>query len=114
MNLVGKIFAFLVLLMSVVFMSLALGVYAAHKNWREVVENPTTGFKVRITQEQTKQQELKDEIDKLTAQVNEEDTVKRKALPIWKRPARKRTPSSRPCKRTTPNCRSPMRKRFPA
>jgi hypothetical protein len=80
MNLVGKIFAFLVLAMSLVFMAFAVAVYGTHKNWRDAVENPNTGYKVKIAAEQTKQQELKDEIDKLTAQIAEEDVVKRKAL----------------------------------
>lgn len=36
MNLLGKIFVVLILVMSVVFMTLALAVYATHKNWKEV------------------------------------------------------------------------------
>jgi uncharacterized protein YlxW (UPF0749 family) len=80
MNLVGKIFAFLVLAMSLVFMAFAVAVYGTHKNWRDVVENPNTGLKAQIAKEQTRQQELKDEIDKLTAQISEEDVAKRKAL----------------------------------
>ena len=35
MNLVGKIFAFLILCMSLVFMALAVTVYATHTNWNE-------------------------------------------------------------------------------
>ena len=34
MNLVGKIFVTLILVMSLVFMTLALMVYATHKNWK--------------------------------------------------------------------------------
>ncbi len=39
MNLVGKIFTVLIFVMSLVFMSLTVAVYATHKNWREVVVN---------------------------------------------------------------------------
>ena len=39
MNLVGKIFVVLILVMSVVFMAFAMAVYATHRNWREVVVN---------------------------------------------------------------------------
>ena len=36
MNLVGKIFIVLILVMSLVFMSFAVVVYATHHNWKEV------------------------------------------------------------------------------
>ena len=39
MNLVGKIFTVLILVMSLVFMSFAVAVYATHKNWKTVVDN---------------------------------------------------------------------------
>ena len=39
MNLVGKIFVVLILVMSVLFMAFAMAVYATHRNWREVVVN---------------------------------------------------------------------------
>jgi hypothetical protein len=41
MNLVGKIFVVLILLMSFVFMGFALAVYATHQNWEQVVNRPT-------------------------------------------------------------------------
>ena len=40
MNLLGKIFIVAIMIMSVVFMTLALMVYATHKNWKDVVERP--------------------------------------------------------------------------
>ena len=40
MNLVGKIFVVVILVMSVVFMAFAMAVYATHRNWREVVMRP--------------------------------------------------------------------------
>ncbi len=40
MNLVGKIFVVLILVMSLVFMSFSVVVYATHNNWREVAFRP--------------------------------------------------------------------------
>lgn len=42
MNLVGKIFVVLILVMSLVFASFAVAVYATHKNWKMIVENTDT------------------------------------------------------------------------
>ena len=42
MNLVGKICLFATLVMSIVFMSFAVAVYATHQNWREAIERPPT------------------------------------------------------------------------
>ena len=39
MNLVGKIFVVLILVMSVLFMAFAMALYATHRNWREMVIN---------------------------------------------------------------------------
>lgn len=41
MNLLGKIFVVLIVVMSLVFMTLALAVYATHKNWKDIVEGPS-------------------------------------------------------------------------
>ena len=35
MNLVGKIFTVLILVMSILFMGFAMMVYATHRNWRD-------------------------------------------------------------------------------
>jgi hypothetical protein len=44
MNLVGKIFVVLIFVMSLVFMSFAITVYAMHRNWRdELLGNPAQG-----------------------------------------------------------------------
>ena len=43
MNLVGKIFVFLVFTMSLVFMTLAVFVYATHTNWRDEVVRTDVG-----------------------------------------------------------------------
>jgi hypothetical protein len=47
MNLVGKIFVVLILVMSLVFMGFAVAVYATHKNWRDAIER-TESSQVRL------------------------------------------------------------------
>ena len=47
MNLVGKIMLFATLVMSIVFMSFAVAVYATHKNWKEAIEAPN-GLKAQL------------------------------------------------------------------
>lgn len=80
MNLVGKIFVFAVLAMSLVFSTMAVMVYGTHKHWKDMVENPSTGYKKKIMDEQAKQQELTNEIEKLKGDIAGEEQAKRKAL----------------------------------
>lgn len=40
MNFIGKIFVVLIFVMSLVFMSFAVAVYATHQNWKKVVDRP--------------------------------------------------------------------------
>ena len=59
MNLVGKIFVVLILVMSVLFMAFAMAVYATHKNWREVVNEQarrTVGLQANWRTAKTEQQ----------------------------------------------------------
>ncbi len=44
MNLLGKIFTGVILIASCMFLMLAVAVFAAHKNWKEVVTNPENGL----------------------------------------------------------------------
>ena len=44
MNLIGKIFTVLIFVMSIVFMTMAIMVYATHKNWRDVVHRAQYGL----------------------------------------------------------------------
>jgi len=48
MTLVGKIFTVLIFVMSIVFMSFSVMVFATHKNWKEYVTNPTTGLQKQL------------------------------------------------------------------
>lgn len=51
MNLVGKIFVVLILVMSLVFMSFSIAVYATHRNWRDVVLGNPAQNKVGLKEE---------------------------------------------------------------
>jgi len=92
MNLVGKIFIVLILLMSLTFMGFAVAVYSTHQNWQEIVNNPTTGFKAKLAamtlardQKEAQIKELKERTDaellarqgKLTAAETERNELRR-------------------------------------
>jgi hypothetical protein len=86
MNLVGKIFVVLILLMSVVFMAFAMAVYATGRNWREVVVNQEAtadkplGLTYQLKKEQDANKELKDQSDKLKQEINAEKAAKTQAV----------------------------------
>lgn len=79
MNLVGKIFTVLIFVMSLLFMSFAVAVYATHKNWKEVVTNPQAapgkpkGLAHQLKDAKSRNQELNDQKAKL-----EDDLAKEK------------------------------------
>ena len=65
MNLVGKIFVFLIFSMSVVFMSFAVMIYATHTNWKDEVlrtergkRGEKIGWKKRLETEEHKNIQL--------------------------------------------------------
>lgn len=71
MTFIGKIFTVLIFIMSIVFMSLALMVFATHKNWKLVATNATPtattplGLKQQLEQRQNEIKRLRDEKGKL-------------------------------------------------
>jgi len=71
MNLVGKIFVVLILVMSLVFMGFAVAVYATHKNWMEAVNRPEAGegkplgLKPQLARAQALEKQLREELDAL-------------------------------------------------
>jgi predicted Holliday junction resolvase-like endonuclease len=81
MNWLGKVFVVLILLMSIVFMVLAMMVYATHKNWREVIEGPT-GLENRLKTAQATNQQLKSDLlrreEELKAEIEAEKQQVRK------------------------------------
>ncbi len=58
MSLVGRILIFLILLMSLVFMTVTMMVYATHTNWKLAVTDPTTGLKARLEKAKSEVEEL--------------------------------------------------------
>ena len=54
MNWLGKVFVMLILIMSLMFMGLAMGVYATHKNWKAATEALNT----QLTEERAKNEQL--------------------------------------------------------
>ncbi len=86
MNLVGKIFVVLIFVMSLVFMSFAMAVYATHRNWRDMVVNEQAapdkplGLSLQLKNEQNRNKELNDEKDKLKSQYDTEKAAKTQAL----------------------------------
>ncbi len=74
MNLVGKIFIVLIFVLSLVFMSFVVAVYATHTNWRDVVmrtreeagPGKPLGLKHQLEDKEQRVQELQDRLDTLT------------------------------------------------
>ncbi len=82
MTLIGKIFTVLILLMSIVFMTTAVMVYATHKNWRDVVKGPDGqgGMEATIRQLQEKERTLNEQIQALNTKLTQERAERRFAL----------------------------------
>ncbi len=82
MNLVGKIFIVVIFVMSLVFMTLAMMVYAMHKNWRNEVVNESPdkpGLNRRLQNEQAHNKDLTDQLDKLKQHGEEEKHAQQQA-----------------------------------
>lgn len=71
MNLLGKIFVVLIAVMSIVFMTLALAVYATHKNWKEVVEG-SNGLKAQLSASQAELTRKVSDYNRLESQLKGE------------------------------------------
>jgi len=82
MNLIGKVITVLIFIMSLVFMAMAVSVYATHKNWRDVVKGPDgqSGLEAQIRQLRTEEDQLKDRVNKLNTQLTHERVARRFAL----------------------------------
>jgi len=79
MNLVGKIFTVLIFVMSIFFMTMALMVYATHKNWKDVVL-AKGGLKEQLTQVRTEKDDLTTARDKLQKDLDDLKGAKQKEL----------------------------------
>jgi hypothetical protein len=86
MNFVGKILVVLILVMSLVFMSFAVMVYATHKNWKEVVERKEAkpgeqpGLRIQLENVKKLNEELQGQLEKLASDKKRELADKAAAL----------------------------------
>ena len=88
MNYVGKILVVLIFIMSLVFMSFAVMVYATHRNWKAVVERrpeevkgtEKAGLRHQLQQMKEENEALTTQLEKLESQKKEELAVKIQAL----------------------------------
>ena len=88
MNLIGKILTVVIFILSIIFMTMVLAVYATHRNWRDAVEtmreqvtaNRPLGLKYKYEDEKKTNQELKDQLDKLNEEKTRELEAKTQAL----------------------------------
>jgi hypothetical protein len=71
MNWLGKVFVVLILIMSLVFMGLAMAVYATHKNWKEVIDGPN-GLQKQLQEARTQFDQLKAQYDRREAELTAE------------------------------------------
>ena len=67
MNFLGKMLTVMITVMSIIFMSFAVMVFATHKNWRQAALNPTAtatmdlGLKPQLVKEKERTKELETE-----------------------------------------------------
>ena len=80
MNLVGKIFIVLIFVMCLLWMGFSVAVYATHQNWKEVVEHPEEGLRFKVEREKERNEELKDQRQKLEAELIAEKAARRQGL----------------------------------
>jgi predicted nucleic acid-binding Zn-ribbon protein len=66
--------------MSIFFAAFAVTVYATHKNWKDVVENPQTGLKAAIEKKKQELADLQKQRDELADQVAKEIAEKKQKL----------------------------------
>jgi hypothetical protein len=76
MNLVGKIFTVLILVMSILFMGFAMMVYATHRNWKELSNQKQAD----LTRLQGENSELQDQIEQHKNALAHERAARRMAL----------------------------------
>ena len=80
MTLVGKIFTVLILLMSGFFMIMATMVFATHKNWKEAVTDPTTGFAVKLNSQIALNKQLTEQLQSYKTELATQMAARRQAI----------------------------------
>jgi len=84
MNALGKLFVVLIFVMSIVFMSFSMMVYATHKNWYEIVTNQEPGqpkgLKLQLQELKQVNQDLKNRLDSLQKDYEQQISAKTQSL----------------------------------
>ena len=80
MTLLGKFLAMLIFILSAAFMVLALAVNASHRNWRDVVLDPSTGLKRQVEVTKTTNDQLRADRERTQAALDRERAARRTAL----------------------------------
>ncbi len=80
MTLLGKWFTAFTCVLSIVFMILALVVNATHRNWRDVVLDPSNGLKKRIEVVEQANTQLRDSRERIQLALDREQAARRTAL----------------------------------
>lgn len=88
MNLLGKIFVVLILVMSLMFLGFSVAVYATHKNWKAVIFRPQSdvkpgealGLKPQLDEAKAKIADLQAQLTKLQQAEQTEDQARRAQL----------------------------------
>ena len=81
MTLLGKICIVLILIMSIVFMSFSIMVYATHRNWRDlVISQMPKGLQVQLQDLETENDELDNQLEELKFKLASEQAARRQAL----------------------------------
>src|SRR3954471_2214341 len=71
MNWLGKVFVVVILIMSLVFMGLAMAVYATHKNWQQV----SVDLKKKLTDAQSENAKLQTEHNRRVEELEQGKTA---------------------------------------
>lgn len=79
MTLLGKCFSVIIMLLSLVFMVLALAVNATHRNWRDVVKGDD-GYEARFSEIEKLNEQLSDEARRIQADLDREQGARQTAL----------------------------------
>jgi hypothetical protein len=80
MTLLGKFLSTFIFILSTAFMVLALAVNASHRNWREVVLDPSNGLKKQIETISRTNQQLTDDRQRTQSALDREQAARRTAL----------------------------------
>lgn len=82
MTTVGKTIVVLILIMSLVFMSFTVMVYATHRNWKDLVKNPVTGLETQLANKQRELQVLESQRQEALDQLAFEKAARTEALAV--------------------------------